>query len=97
MPVLTLTPPASLVDPVTEILHGVAITDPYRWLEDQNSQRTRDWIEDQTRYARAYLDTVPKRERIHERIRELLAIETYDSLERVGNRYFFRKRLPDEE
>ena len=90
-------PPHSRVDPVTEILHGVHVTDPYRWLEDQNSPRTRAWIEEQSRYARTYLDAIPGRERIRERIREFLAVETYDSLQKVGNRYFFRKRLPDQE
>lgn len=39
MPQLTSDPPASLVDPVTETLHGVAITDPYRWLEDRARAR----------------------------------------------------------
>jgi prolyl oligopeptidase len=90
-------PPQSAVEPVTEIFHGVSVTDPYRWLEDQDSPRTRAWIEEQTLYARAYLDSIPGRERIRERIQEFLAVETYDSLQRAGSRYFFRKRLPDQE
>lgn len=94
---LTMTPPLSLVEPITENLHGIPITDPYRWLEDQNSPRTRKWIDEQTRYARAYLDSVPGRQRIRTRIREFLAVQTYDSLQRIGSRYFFRKRLPDQE
>ena len=90
-------PPHSTVEPVTEIVHGVSVTDPYRWLEDQDSVRTRLWIEEQTRYARSYLDGLPGRDRIRKRIREFLAVETYDALQKVGNRYFFRKRLPDQE
>jgi prolyl oligopeptidase len=82
---------------VTEILHGVPITDPYRWLEDQESPRTREWLAAQTQYARAYLDAIPGRERIRERIRELLDIETYDSIQRVSNRYVFRKRARGQE
>jgi prolyl oligopeptidase len=97
MPGLTLAPPLTAIEPVTEILHGVPITDPYRWLEDQDSPRTRQWIEEQTRYARGYLDHIPGRENIRKRIREFLAVETYDLLQKVGNRYFFRKRLPDQE
>src|SRR5229473_3533757 len=89
--------PRSTVEPVTEIFHGVSVTDPYRWLEDQDCPRTRAWIEEQTRYARAYLDTISGRKRIRERIQEFLAVETYDSLQKVGSRYFFRKRLPDQE
>lgn len=97
MPGLASAPPISPIEPVTELLHGVPITDPYRWLEDQDSPRTRQWIEEQTRYARSYLDHIPSRERIRERIREFLAVETYDSLQKVGNRYIFRKRLPGQE
>ena len=94
---LTVSLPCSTPDPVTEIFHGVSVTDPYRWLEDQDSPRTRTWIEEQTRYARSYLDNLPGRERIRERIREFLAVETYDSLQIAGGRYFFRKRLSDQE
>jgi len=75
----------------------VSVTDPYRWLEDQDSPRTRQWIEEQTRYAREYLDHLPGRQKIRDRIREFLAVETYDSLQKAGNRYFFRKRLADQE
>jgi prolyl oligopeptidase len=90
-------PPLSEQEPVTEILHGVPVTDAYRWLEDQDSPRTRAWIEEQTFYARNYLDSIPGRDHIRKRIREFLAVETYDSLQKVGSRYFFRKRLPDQE
>jgi prolyl oligopeptidase len=92
-----ISPPRSPVEPVTEIFHGVTVTDPYRWLEDQDSARTRAWIEEQTRYARTYLDNIPGRERIRDRIRKFLAVETYDSVQIAGGRYFFRKRLPDQE
>src|SRR5580658_2436823 len=94
---LISTPPFSAPEPVTEILHGVPVLDPYRWLEDQNSPRTRGWIENQTRYAREYLDNIPGRHLIRKRIREFLAVETYDSLQKAGSRYYFRKRLPDQE
>ena len=97
MPELTFAPPFSAVEPVTEILHGVPITDPYRWLEDQDSPRTRKWIEEQRQFARACLDRLPGRDRIRQRIREFLAVETYDSLQKAGSRYFFRKRLADQE
>lgn len=90
-------PPFSETDRTTEILHGVPVPDPYRWLEEQDSAGTRNWLEQQTRYARAYLDSVPGRMRIRNRIHEFLAVETYDSLQKAGNRYFFRKRLASEE
>jgi prolyl oligopeptidase len=97
MPKLMEPPPQTPVEAVTENLHGVPVTDPYRWLEDQESPRTRAWIAAQTQFARSYLDTIPGRDRVRERICELLDVETYDSLQKVGNRYFFRKRLPGRE
>ncbi len=56
-------PPPTKTKPVTEILHGVKITDPYRWLEDQNSPETRAWLEAQEKAARTYLDALPGRSR----------------------------------
>jgi prolyl oligopeptidase len=90
-------PPFSPTESVTEILQGAPITDPYRWLEDQDSPRTREWIREQTRHARSYLDNVPGRDRIRERIREFLDTETYDSFTTADSRYFFRKRLRQQE
>jgi prolyl oligopeptidase len=90
-------PSISAAEPVTEVLHGVSITDPYRWLEDQNSAETRVWIDEQRRYARAYLDGLPGRQPIRERVSELVDVEIFDSFLKSGNRYFFRKRRPGEE
>jgi prolyl oligopeptidase len=92
-----LTPPHSFVEPVTEVIHGQEIVDPYRWLEDQNSPQTRAWIDLQTRYARGYLRKIPRRNLIRERVREFLEVETYDSVEKVGRCYFFRKRRATDE
>jgi prolyl oligopeptidase len=89
--------PFTASEPVTEIFHGVPVIDPYRWLEDQNAPRTREWIKQQSGYARAYLDAIPGRDGIRRRLRELLDVETYDSVEKAGERYFFRKRLPGQE
>lgn len=94
---VTSLPPVATIEPVTDFLHGTQIVDPYRWLEDQNSLRTRDWIGQQTRYARQYLDNISGRERIRQRITDFLAVESYDSLQEAGGRYFFRKRLPHQE
>lgn len=97
MPRLMNPPPYSQIETVTEMLHGVPVADPYRWLEEQESPRTRQWLAAQTRYARSYLDSIPGRDCIRHRVRELLDVETYDSVQRVGDCYFFRKRLPGQE
>jgi prolyl oligopeptidase len=97
MPMLAMAPPYSPIETVTEVLHGATVTDPYRWLEDQDSPRTREWLLAQHEYARSYLDAIPGRDRIRERIRELLDVETYDSTQKVGQKYFFRKRRQGQE
>ena len=98
MPPALAAPPPTQVEPVTEVLHGVEVTDPYRWLEDQNSLRTRAWIYEQTVYTRAYFDAVPGREQIRERVRELLTFkEIISEPLNVGDRYFFLKRREDRE
>lgn len=97
MPLPLTHPPYSAQDPVTDVIHGVPITDPYRWLEDRESPRTRSWIESQTLYARAYLDNIPERSTIRKRLQELTDVETFDSLLKNGDRYFFRKRPVGEE
>jgi prolyl oligopeptidase len=91
-------PPPTPVEPVIEILHGVEITDPYRWLEDQNSPRTRKWLEEQAAYTRAYFDAIPDRERIRTQVRELLALkEVISEPWNLGDRYFFLRRQKDAE
>jgi prolyl oligopeptidase len=93
MPKVMEPAPGSPVLAVTEVFHGIPVIDPYRWLEDQSSAQTRAWLEAQAEYARAYLNAIPGRQRIHQRIRELLDVEIYDSVQKVRQRYFFRKRL----
>jgi prolyl oligopeptidase len=97
VPSVAMPPPLSSVEPVTELFYGTSVTDPYRWLEQQDSAQTRAWLAAQTLYARTYLDGLAGRARIRKRIHELLAVETVDSLRKVGDRYFFRKRLPNQE
>jgi prolyl oligopeptidase len=90
-------PPHSAVEAVRDILHGVVVTDPYRWLEDQDTPQTREWLAEQSLYARTYLDAIPGRNVIRERIRELLDVEACDSFLRVGRTYIFRNRTPGQQ
>src|SRR6266478_6533415 len=94
---MTSPPPLSPAEPVNEVLHGVTVTDPYRWLEDQDSPRTRRWLEEQVAHARAYLESVPGRERIRQRVEELLAVEVVSNPWKVGDRYFYLKRKANQQ
>ncbi len=51
----TPSPPPTRRDDVREVLHGVEIVDPYRWLEDDKSPETRAWIDAQNAYTHAVL------------------------------------------
>jgi prolyl oligopeptidase len=97
MPQLMQSPPYSPADVVKERLHGATVEDSYRWLENQQSARTREWLAAQRQYSRSFLDGITGRDLIRERVRELLDVEVYDSILKAGNRYFFRKRLPGQE
>ena len=93
----TPAPPATRRDDVQETLHGVTVSDPYRWLEDQNSPATREWINQQNEYTHKLLDNWPGRERLEMRLAELKKVERIGApIERKG-RFFYRKRAPDQE
>jgi prolyl oligopeptidase len=84
-------------DNVVEMLHGVEIADPYRWLEDQDSPPTRAWIEEQDAYTRALLAQMPHREQIARRLTELSRIDsTGIPTVRNGVYFFSRRRVEDE-
>src|SRR4051794_25705781 len=51
--------PATPQRPVTDIYHGVKITDNYRWLEKDSDPEVKAWSAAQNRYARAFLDAQP--------------------------------------
>ena len=90
-------PPATRTDNTKEILHGVEVVDAYRWLEDQESKETRDWIDSQNRYTQSILSTLPGREKLKQRLTELLKIEAVDMPVERGGRYFYSKRLADQD
>lgn len=87
-----LTPPITATRPVTDILHGIAVCDPFRWLENQRAPRTRVWLKEQSAYTRAYLDPLPERPATRQRVAELLAVDTLSDPWKVTDRYFYLKR-----
>jgi prolyl oligopeptidase len=71
--------------------HGTKVSDPYRWLEDDNAPETKDWVEAQNKVTFAYLEEIPVRSRIKERLRNLWNYERYGVPFKEGGRYFFSK------
>ena len=84
--------PSSEVKPVTETIQGVSITDPYRWLEDQNSPETRDWISRENAYTDTVLANLPDKARLADRIESLLKTDQMSFPLVRNGRYFFTKR-----
>ncbi|HID94090.1 MAG TPA: S9 family peptidase [bacterium (Candidatus Stahlbacteria)] len=94
---LVKTPPKTRTDNVKEILHGVEIVDPYRWLEDQESPETRAWIDAQNEYAHSFIDSLPGRKQLKQRITELMKIDRISMPVERNGRYFLSKRAADQE
>ena len=57
--------------------HGTLVADPYRWLEDPDSEETRTWIEAQNQVTFGYLSEIPTREKIKQRLTKLWDYEKY--------------------
>src|SRR5262245_53992745 len=83
-------PATAKVDQVDDY-HGTRVADPYRWLEDDNSDQTRAWIEAQNKVTFGYLESIPQRAAIKERLTKLWNYERYGVPSWEGGRYFFSK------
>jgi prolyl oligopeptidase len=82
-------PVAKTVDQVDDY-HGVKVADPYRWLEDTDSTDTRSWIEAENKLTFGYLEQIPYRKAIHDRLMKLWNYERYGIPEKQGGRYFYQ-------
>jgi prolyl oligopeptidase len=69
--------------------HGVKVADPYRWLEDTDSTETHAWVEAENKVTFGYLDQIPYRPAIHERLTKLWNYERFGIPEQEGGRYFY--------
>src|SRR6185312_11497833 len=84
--------PVARQDNVKELIHGVEIVDPYRWLEDQQSPETREWLQQENSYTHSMLDGLPGRQATFQR---LWAMTNHDSVGKPyleGGYYFFARR-----
>ncbi len=71
--------------------NGVAVSDPYRWLEDDNSPETARWVEEQNRFTFTYLGNISFRTRIKERLEKLYNYPKIGAPFRRGEYYYFFK------
>jgi prolyl oligopeptidase len=71
--------------------HGVEVKDPYRWLEDPDSDATKAWVQAQNKVTNSYLGTIPARDKIQQRLTQLWDYEKYSSPFKRGQSYFYFK------
>jgi prolyl oligopeptidase len=82
-------PVAKTVDQVDDY-HGVKVADPYRWLEDTDSADTHAWVEAENKLTFGYLEQIPYRKSIHDRLTKLWNYERFGVPEQQGGRYFYQ-------
>lgn len=83
--------PTSKKGDTVDLLHGVRVPDPYRWLEDLNSKETGKWIEEQNKVTDAFLKATPGREVLNAHLTKLWNVERYGIPFQEGGRYFFTR------
>jgi len=70
---------------------GTIVKDPYRWLEDDNSAETKEWVEEENAVTQNYLSKIPFREKVKERLEEMWNYAKYSSPFKEGNYYYYYK------
>jgi prolyl oligopeptidase len=89
---VTFHAPATRAEPLVETIHGVAVPDPYRWLENGESAATRAWVDAQNAYTRALLDARPERARINAALDNLLTTGAVSTPAVRGDTFFYQRR-----
>ena len=81
--------PDAARDGQVDRIHGLDVPDPYRWLEDLDSTRTRAWVAAETSLTRGYLDSIAGRDRIATLLTGLWNHEQWTPPRRYGGRWFY--------
>lgn len=84
--------PPSKTEEVVDTLHGVKIADPYRWLEKGDDPTVKEWTAKQNAFTRESLDKLTGRDRLREKLDQLLDVGTLSVAVPKGSRIFFTKR-----
>ncbi|MCP4592874.1 MAG: hypothetical protein GY842_19230, partial [bacterium] len=85
--------PASRRGPVVELLHGAEVADPYRWLEDEQSEETQTWVSAQNALTHATLERFAGvRQQVAAELEAVYGVDSVSSLYAYGERYFQSSR-----
>lgn len=83
-------PKTKKVDTI-DVYFDTEVADPYRWLEDDTSDETAEWVKAQNKVTQSYLNQIPQRKRLKERLTQLMNYEKIGTPFKKGERYFFYK------
>src|SRR5688572_7711145 len=83
--------PATPRGDVVDNYHGTSIPDPYRGFEDPGAQATKDWVVAQNALAQPYLESLPQRAWLGNRLKALWTYERFGVPQREGGKYFFMR------
>jgi prolyl oligopeptidase len=87
----TLSYPDSKPGKTVDTLHDIKVPDPYRWLEDLNSDQTSAWVKAQNSLTDSYLDAIPGRKALENHLTKLWNVERIGVPSFEGGYYFFSK------
>jgi prolyl oligopeptidase len=73
----------------TDIYFGQQVSDPYRWLEDDHSDETKAWVKSQNEITFSYLQKIPFRNKVQQRLSELWNYERQTMLKKESGIYYF--------
>ena len=77
--------------PVKDLYFDTTIIDPYQWLEDNYSPKTKSWVEKQNSTTNRYLRKISYRNNIEKRLKEVWDYPSYSIPFKKGNNYYFYK------
>jgi len=83
--------PQTRTEPVSDNYHGTIVNDPYRWLENDTSSETAQWVKAQNQTTQEFLNRIPYRDKIRNKISDLLNYPRYSAPSKVGEYYIFSK------
>jgi len=87
--------PPTRRDDVVDEIHGVQVSDPYRWLEDASQPEVQAWMTAQDQLSRGQIASLPQREQIAARLREVFYVDAFSAPTHHGKRYFWVQKHKD--
>ena len=87
----TMDYPQTRTENVKDTLWGIEVADPYRWLEDDRSDETMAWVDEQIECTQGYLNSLDWRQPLRDRFEALFNYEKIGMPRKIGDRYFLSK------